>query len=223
MCGVACKTGGPSCKGGHARATYGGRLAPGRWYVAVDAPAQAERELVAARSLEEGVPQRSSLLSLDAAASGAAAAADGAAWADYYWVDPKPHESLTIAYETLRAGTPPGWADVYIRSGDWPTTEEHDAMMSADPQLPPSPQFVLHADRHFNERIFVMVVGRGASFVDYTLTANARPSPARARRAGGRRRRRRARASSYRRLFKGPEAGEAKPLVTAGGAPARRP
>ena len=28
---------------------------------------------------------------------------------------------------------------------------------------------------------------------------------------------------SYRRLFKGPEAGEAKPLVTAGGAPARRP
>ena len=228
VCGVACKTGGPSCKGDRCACHHtAGVLAPGRWYVAVDAPGAFELSatLVAARSLEEGVPQRSSLLSLDAAASGAAAAADGAAWADYYWVDPKPHESLTIAYETLRAGTPPGWADVYIRSGDWPTTEEHDAMMSADPQLPPSPQFVLHADRLFNERIFVMVVGRGASFVDYTLTANARPSASLALVAlvvgavavAG------ACIFSYRRLFKGPEAGEAKPLVTAGGAPARRP
>ena len=149
------------------------------------------------------MPQRSSLLSLDAAASGAAAAADGAAWADYYWVDPKPHESLTIAYETLRAGTPPGWADVYIRSGEWPTTEEHDAMMSADPQLPPSPQFVLHADRLFNERIFVMVVGRGASFVDYTLTANARPSASLALVAL---------VVALVAALMGPEAGEAKPL-----------
>ena len=53
----------------------------------------------------------------------AATSADGSAWSDYFWLDAPPHEALTLQADLVRSGMPAGWVDVYLRFGEWPTTQ----------------------------------------------------------------------------------------------------
>ena len=75
----------------------------------------------------------------------------------------------------LRAGSATSRVDVYIRFGEWPTTQQYDAKLSSDPSGRVA-KFVLQANRLFNDRMCVLVVGRGGSWVEYSLSANAAPN-----------------------------------------------
>ena len=51
----------------------------------------------------------------------------------------------------MRSGKPAGWVDVYLRFGEWPTTQLYDASMTTNPHAThASPQFVLQAGRLLN-------------------------------------------------------------------------
>eukprot|EP00966_Prymnesium_polylepis_P284680 6577169-Prymnesium_polylepis.1 len=59
--------------------------------------------------------------------------------------------------------------------GSWPTTIVHDALLQPD-QLNPRARFVLPPSRLFNERLHIMLVGRGDTWVEYALSANTAPN-----------------------------------------------
>ena len=154
-----------------------GVLTPGRWFIAVDAPGAfaLEATLVSAHAL---VPRaralRRTVFSIGAASSGAGAFAsstsEGVAFSDYFYYDPAPHESLRVKVELIRTGGG-GWVDVYVRFGDWPTVSENDAAMRCDTDAQPYAQFVLQPDRLLNERLCILIIGRGHSWVQYAISA----------------------------------------------------
>lgn len=156
-----------------------GVLTPGRWYVGVDAPGAftLQATVVAAQALP---PSGEWLTRTVVAGSGRRAAtaggAEGGAFADYFYFDPAVHESLTLQLELKRVGSAGSWVDVYVRFGEWPTTLTHDAAMSCDRAAHPLAQFALRADRLLNERLCVMVVGRGDGWAEYALAASTAPS-----------------------------------------------
>ena len=100
---------------------------------------------------------------------------EGRAGSDYFYYDPKPHEKLSLSLRLLRTGSAASWVDVYVRFGEMPTTELYDATMRCDRNSLHS-TFVLQADRLLNERLSVLVVARGDSFVVYALATNAEMS-----------------------------------------------
>lgn len=150
-----------------------GVLSPGRWYVGIDAPGDftLRATLVSALALRAGeiLPPRTlwgagaTQLHMDEGES------EGKAFSDFFYYDPRPHEKMALTLTLLRTGSASSWVDVYVRFGDWPTTEIHDATMrcSRDTQLS---TFVMQADRLLNERLCVLVVGRGDSSIMYTLS-----------------------------------------------------
>ena len=62
---------------------------------------------------------------------------------------------------------------MYVRFGEWPTTELHDAKMHCDLKKAPRATFTLQADRLLNERLCILVLADGMSWATYTVTANA--------------------------------------------------
>ena len=102
-------------------------------------------------------------------------AAEGVASVDYLFVDPQLHESLRINVAMLRAGSPRARLDIYLKYGDWPTTLEFDALLQPA-QSSPSSGFVLQPNRLFNERLCIMVVGRGDAWVEYSLNTSSAPN-----------------------------------------------
>jgi len=179
-CGCACAS---SCREGRGQycssaecscSLTAGLLSPGRWYVTVDAlgPFVLEPTLVPATRLVSGDAVQRTLLVAGAAPQ---PLPDGPASLDFFYVDPLPHKSIDVTLDVTAGGSsatePYTWVDVYLRSGDWPTTVLQDAHMTADPQMPPRLSFHLQAERLFNDRLYIMVVARGASWVRYELTA----------------------------------------------------
>ncbi len=157
-----------------------GVLAPGRWYVGVDAPAAftLRATLVSALGLQPGQVYRRTI-SAAGARQDAAAPLDGAAFSDYFYYDPAPHEAMRLVAELHRTGGSESHVDVYIRFGDWPTSETHDATMRVDGSAAGGRrlgQFALDADRLINERLCVLVVGRGDAWAEYSLVATVAPS-----------------------------------------------
>ena len=64
-----------------------------------------------------------------------------------------------------------------MRYAEWPTSELHDARMVVNAaSRTPQATFVLRADRLLNERLCVLVVARGDSWVQYAVKTNAEPS-----------------------------------------------
>ena len=165
----------PSC------AHTAGVLTPGRWYINVDAPAAftMRATLVAALALRAGETLSPRTLFGTGATQSLrdAAASEGASFSDYFFYDPAPHESLTVEVELLRAGAHSAAIDVYVRYAEWPTSELHDARMVVNAaSRTPQATFVLRADRLLNERLCVLVVARGDSWVQYAVKTNAEPS-----------------------------------------------
>lgn len=156
-----------------------GALAPGRWYVSVDAPGDflLTATLVGALSLRAGalLPPRTLWGATASQQRMTEGESEGRAFSDYFFYDPKPHEKLSLSLRLLRTGSAASWVDVYVRFGEMPTTELYDAKMRCDRHSLLS-TFVLQADRLLNERLCVLVVGRGDSFVVYSLATNAEMS-----------------------------------------------
>ena len=156
-----------------------GILHPGRWFVAVDAPGafSLEATLVGALALQPGAAAlRRTVFATGAPAGGSAfssGTSEGIAFADYFYYDPAPHESLRVQIELLRTGPGGGWIDVYVRFGDYPTVLEHDAAMRCDTAVQPYAQFVLQPDRLLNERLTVLIIGQGHSWTQYEISARA--------------------------------------------------
>ena len=157
-----------------------GVLDTGRWYVGVDSPAgfTLRATLVAAISLHAGetLPPRTLYGPSATQALRSEGASEGAVSADYFYYDPSSHESLKIQVELLRAGSRAAYLDVYVKFGSWPTTELHDARMRVDKIASPHATFVLQADRLINERLCVLVVSTGDSWVQYALTTHTSAS-----------------------------------------------
>ena len=159
-----------------------GVLSPGRWYIGIDAPAEftLTATLVGALALRTGEALGPRTLFgagaqplLDARAS----SSEGAAFADYFYYDPAPHERLDISVDLHRTGDAAATRlAVYIRFGDWPTTTLHDAQMEGDLSRSPRATFTLAADRLLNERLCILVLATGPSWAVYTVTAHAAPS-----------------------------------------------
>ena len=101
---------------------------------------------------------------------------EGRAFSDYFFYDPKPHEKLSLSLRLLRTGSAASWVDVYVRFGEMPTTELYDAKMRCDRNSLLS-TFVLQADRLLNERLCVLVVGRGDSFTHQGSPITPYPAP----------------------------------------------
>ena len=164
-----------------------GVVAGGRWHLNIDAPAvyTLRSTLVGPMRLDARSSVTRSLLAADAPVDSPAQLADaqqladGTASVDYFYVDEaSPQEVLTIHAAVTRAGSPRGYVDVYIRSSTWPTTLEHDAMLSTDPRLSSGSRvsFGVRADRLIAEPIYVMVVARGGTWVSYAVRLDAGPS-----------------------------------------------
>lgn len=175
---VQCRLGGGRrCSGNECACSHtAGVLAPGRWFIGVDAagPFSLQAWLVSPVQLQPGERVQRGLVALEAQA---ATSADGSAWSDYFWLDAPPHEALSLQADLVRSGTPSGWVDVYLRFGAWPTTQLYDASMTTNPHATAaSPQFVLQAERLLNQRVYVMVLAQGGSSVEYRLTVDARPN-----------------------------------------------
>merc|ERR1711988_1651047 len=108
---------------------------------------------------------------------GASGTSEGVAFADYFYFDPSPHESVSLQLEMLQSGgSNSGWVDVFLSFGTWPTPTVHDAAMIANTVSSRTAQFVLSADRLFNERVFVLVVGRGESWSKYEVSVDSTAS-----------------------------------------------
>ena len=123
-------------------------------------------------AVEPGQTLERGLVALEAQAG---VSAEGSAWSDYFYVDAPPHQAMTLQVDLRRHGTPAGWVDVYVRFGEWPTTQLFDASMTTNPQTTSvAPQFVLQAERLLNERIYVMVLAQGGSAVEYRISVDAR-------------------------------------------------
>ena len=156
-----------------------GVLSPGRWFVAIDSPGPftLQATLVAATAIvPSAAAARRTLFGTSAGRQAiAGTSSEGIAFSDYFYYDPAPHESLKLQVELLRVGAASGGLDVYVRFGEWPTTQLYDASMTTSPQATSvSPQFVLQAERLLNERIYVMVLAQGGSPVEYALSIDAR-------------------------------------------------
>mmetsp|Transcript_60518 Transcript_60518/g.165768 ORF Transcript_60518/g.165768 Transcript_60518/m.165768 type:complete len:142 (+) Transcript_60518:138-563(+) len=91
------------------------------------------------------------------------------------YVDTAVHQSLRVDVSLLKAGSQQASVDIYLRYGSWPTTIVHDALLQPD-QLNPRARFVLPPSRLFNERLHIMLVGRGDTWVEYALSANTAPN-----------------------------------------------
>ena len=149
---VQCRLGGGRrCSGNECTCSHtAGVLSPGRWFIGLDAagPFSMQAWLVSPVQLQPGERVQRGLVALEAQA---ATSADGSAWSDYFWLDAPPHEALTLQADLVRSGKPAGWVDVYLRFGEWPTTQLYDASMTTNPHATPaSPQFVLQAERLLN-------------------------------------------------------------------------
>ena len=159
-----------------------GVLTPGRWFVSVDAPGAftLEATLVGALVLSPGAPALRRTVFAAGAPAGTSAFAsstsEGVAFADYLYYDPKPHESLRVQIDLLRSGPGGGFIDVYVRFGEWPTVQQHDAAMHCDSAANPTAMFMLQHDRLFNERLNILVLGRGNSWAQYEISARAAAS-----------------------------------------------
>jgi hypothetical protein len=159
-----------------------GVLSPGRWYVGVDAPGSytLRATLVGALALRADETLRARTLFatgtrrelLDEGAS------EGIASAEYFYFDPAVHERLDLQLDLLRSGSPTASLDVYLRAGEeFPTSELHDAHMRCDAADSPHSTFVLRAaDRLLNERLNVLVVARGETWLTYSIGASTEPS-----------------------------------------------
>ena len=172
--------GGRRCSGNECFCSHtAGVLMPGRWYIGVDAAGAFSLQawLVTAQQLRSGERVQRGLVAMQAQSG--TAPSEGAAWSDYFYIDPTPHEALTLQVDLLRSGAAAsvGWVDAYLRFGDWPTTQLYDASVTTNPQRTSvSPQFVLQAERLLNERVYVMVLAQGGSAVEYRLGIDARPN-----------------------------------------------
>ena len=159
-----------------------GVLTPGRWFVSVDAPGAftLEATLVGALVLSPGAPALRRTVFAAGAPAGTSAFAssnsEGVAFADYFYYDPKAHESLRVQIDLLRSGPGGGFIDVYVRFGEWPTVQQHDAAMHCDSAANPTAMFMLQHDRLFNERLNILVLGRGNSWAQYEISARAAAS-----------------------------------------------
>lgn len=158
-----------------------GVLRPGtRWFVGVDAPSAftLRATLVAPLALRAGdrLGPRAIFSAHASQTVRDATASDGASSVDYYYYDPSPHEELSVLVELLRSGSLATWVEVYVRFGEWPTVEVHDAAMRVDSTAQPHATFVLRADRLLNERLCVMVVARGDAWAQYAISTSAAPS-----------------------------------------------
>jgi hypothetical protein len=99
-----------------------GVLTPGRWYVGVDAVAAftLRATLVGALALRPGVSHVRTLSAVGArrdASASAAAALDGAAFADYFFYEPAAHESMLLTVQLLRASSAASHVEVFVRFG----------------------------------------------------------------------------------------------------------
>ena len=158
-----------------------GVLTPGRWYVGVDAPGDftLRPTLVAALQLRAGerLPPRTLWGAGATQPLLEVGESEGKAFSDYLYFDPAPHQKLTLKVALVHTGSAGSWIDVYVRFGDWPTTELHDAAMRCDKRLQPVSAFVLEADRLINERLHVLILGRGDASVQYRVDTETETSP----------------------------------------------
>ena len=139
-----------------------GVLSPGRWFVGIDAPGAftLQATLVAALALRPGEPLRRTIFGVGASRwAFASSSSEGVAFSDYFYYNAAPHESLELRLELLRTGSAAGWIEVYVRYGEWPTVELHDASMTVRSTAEPTAHFALAPDRLINERLCVLVVG----------------------------------------------------------------
>lgn len=176
-CNAQCRLGGGHCRGDQCRCSHtAGVLAPGRWYIGVDAMGSftMQATLVTATALQMGILEQRTLHALG---EGHVSffATEGVATVDYIYIDTALHERLRLEIALVRMGSERAGVDIYLRYGAWPTTMVYDELLKAD-RVSPRVRFVLQPEQLFSDRLCLMVVGKGDSWVDYSISSSARPN-----------------------------------------------